>query len=106
MPGHRGVPVVAAGAQMSGDALALEKDLDGARGQPHLDFATSKAVRDAVEVTFELDMVVDADPTQAPLGKAIGFCRQRLEIGPVELFEQRPAGDTEPPDRAFVVELP
>jgi len=29
MLGHCGVPVVAAGAQMSGDALALKKDLDG-----------------------------------------------------------------------------
>jgi hypothetical protein len=29
--GHRGVPVVAAGAQMSGDALALEK-ISTARG--------------------------------------------------------------------------
>ena len=42
-------------------------------------------------------MVIDADPANAPLGKAIGLRRQRLEVGPVELFEQRPAGDTEPP---------
>ena len=54
--------MVAAGAQMSGDALALEKDLDGARGQPHLDFAAGKAIRHAVEMTLELDMVVDTDP--------------------------------------------
>ena len=47
--GHSGVPMVAAGPQMSGDPLALEKDLDGTRGQPHLDFAAGKAVRHAVE---------------------------------------------------------
>src|SRR5215472_6159333 len=61
---------------------------------------------DAVKMTLELDMVVDADPTDAPLGKTIGLRRQRVEIGPVELFEQRPPGDPEPPDRAFVIELP
>jgi hypothetical protein len=40
--------------------------------RPHLDFAASKAVRCAVEMALELDMVIDADPAQAALGKAIG----------------------------------
>jgi hypothetical protein len=101
--GHRGVPMVAAGPQMSSDPLTLQKDLNSARRQPHLDFAAGTVVRNAVEMTFELDMVVDADPAEAPLGKAIGLSRQRVEVGPIELLEQRPAGDTEPPDRAFVV---
>src|SRR5215469_5213311 len=103
--GHGGVVMVPAGAQMSGNPLALQKDLDGAWGQPHLDFATGKAIRDAVEVTFELDMVVNADPTEAPLGKAIGLGRQCIEVGPVQLFEQPPAGDAEPADPALVIEL-
>src|SRR5205823_1057696 len=68
--------------------------------------AAGKAVGHAVEMTFELDVVVDTNPADAPFGKAIGLRRQRVEVGPVELFEARPAGDTEPPDRAFVVELP
>src|SRR5215470_13536024 len=58
-----------------------------------------------VEVTFELDMVVNADPTEAPLGKAIGLGRQCIEVGPVQLFEQPPAGDAEPADPALVIEL-
>src|SRR5215831_11393770 len=90
---------------MSGDPLALEKDLDGARRQPDLNLAAGKAIRHAVEVTFELDMVVDADPTQAPLGKAIGLCWQRVEVRPIELFEQCSAGDPKPPDRSLVIEL-
>src|SRR5437763_16113805 len=57
-------------------------------------------------MALELDMVVDANPANAPLGKAIGLSRQRVEVGPIELFEQRPAGDTEAPDPAFVIELP
>src|SRR2546423_12724892 len=104
--GDCGVPMVAAGAQMSSDPLTLQKDLNSARRQPHLDLAAGKAVRNAVEMALELDMVVDADPTNAPLGKAIGLRRQRVEVGPFELLEQCPAGETEPPDRAFVVELP
>jgi hypothetical protein len=59
-----------------------------------------------VEMTFELDVIVDTNPADAPFGKAIGLRWQRVEVGPVELFEERPASDTEPPDRAFVVELP
>src|ERR1700736_3866561 len=98
--------MVAAGTQMSGDPLALQKDLNSARRQPHLNLAAGKAVRDAIEMALELDMIIDADPANAPLGKAIGLRRQRLEVGPVELFQQRPAGYTAPPDRAFFVELP
>jgi len=100
------VPMITAGAQMSGNPLALQKDLDGARRQPHLHLAAGKAVGHAVEMTFELDVVIDTNPAEAPFGKAIGLRRQRVEVGPVELFEERPAGDTEPPDRAFLVELP
>src|SRR6185437_15731051 len=53
--GDGGVPVIAAGAQMRGDPVALEKDLDSARRQPHLDLTTGEAVRDAVEVGLDLD---------------------------------------------------
>jgi hypothetical protein len=35
---------------MSGDALALEKDLDGTWGQLHLNFAAGKAIRHTVEM--------------------------------------------------------
>src|ERR1700730_7242912 len=104
--GDGGVPMVAAGAQMSGNPFALQKDFDGSRGQPHLDLAAGKAVGHAVEMTFELDVVVDTNPADAPFGKAIGLRRQRVEVGPVELFEERTPSDTEPPDQAFVVELP
>ena len=62
MIGHGGVAVIAAGAQMHGDALALEKDLDGARRQPHLHLAPGEAVRHAVKMRLDLDVVIDADP--------------------------------------------
>ena len=57
-------------------------------------------------MAFELDVVIDTNPADAPFGKAIRLRRQRVEVGPVELFEERAVGDTEPPDQAFVIELP
>jgi hypothetical protein len=56
-------------------------------------------------VQSESDMVVDADLAQAPLGKAIGLCRQRVEVGPIQLFEEHPPGDTEPADRVAVMRI-
>ena len=90
---------------MRGNALALQEDLDGARRQPHLDLTTGEAVRDAVEVSLDLDVVIDADPPQPPFGIGIGFARQRLEVRPVEFLEQRPAGHAEAADRPLLVEL-
>src|ERR1700688_3118126 len=48
------------------NALALKKDLAGARRQPHLALAAGEAVGDAVEVSLALDVVIDADPPQPP----------------------------------------
>ena len=56
---------------MSSDPLALQKDLNGARCQPHLDLAPGKVVGDAVEMALELDMVIDADPANAPFGALV-----------------------------------
>src|ERR1700731_719790 len=93
--GDGGVPMVTAGAQMSGNPLALQKDLDGSRRQSHLDLAAGKAVGHAVEMPFELDVVIDTNPADAPFGKAIGLRRQRVEVRLVELFEEHMAGDTQ-----------
>ena len=102
--GHGGVPVITAGAQMRGDPLAFQKDLDGARRQPDLDLATGEAVGNAVEVSLDLDVVIDADPP--PLGKRIGLVWQALEVWPIEFLEQRAAGDAQTTDRPLLVELP
>ena len=94
--GDGGVAVVAAGAQMRGDPLAFYKDLDSARRQPDLNLAAGEAVGDAVEVSLDQDMVIDADTAQPPFGKGVGFARQLLEVSPLEFLEEGPAGDTEP----------
>ena len=102
--GGGGVLAIAARSHVHGDPLALDEDLHGAAGDPHLDFAAREAVGDAVEVALDIDVIVDADPAHAPFGEDIRLGRQRLECGPVELFEQLPARDAEPTDRPLLVE--
>ena len=90
---------------MRGNALAFQKDLDRARRQPRLNLAAGEAVGHAVEVSLDLDVVIDADATQAPFGQSIGLARQRLEVRPVEFLEQRAAGNAEPAQHPLVIEL-
>jgi hypothetical protein len=90
---------------MRGNPLAFYKDLDSARRQPDLNLAAGEAVGDAVEVSLDQDMVIDADTAQPPFGKGIGLARQLLEVRPLEFLEEGPAGDTEPTDRPHLIEL-
>ena len=48
--GERGVLAVAAPSYVRSDPLALDKDLNRATGEPHLDFAAREAIGHAVEV--------------------------------------------------------
>jgi hypothetical protein len=84
--------------------LALGEDLHGSAGEAHLDLVAREAVGNAVEVALDIDVVVDADPAHAPFREDIGVNRQRLEQRPIEFFEELPAGDAEPADRALLVE--
>ena len=79
--GDGGVSMVATGTQMSGDPLALQKDLHGTRRQPHLDLAAGEAIGNTVEMALELDMVVDADPAHAPFGEGEGSLGNGLRWG-------------------------
>jgi hypothetical protein len=89
-----------------GNPLALGEDLHGSARQAHLDLVAREAVGNAVEVALDIDVVVDADPAHAPFREDIGGNRQGLEQRPIEVFEELPAGDAEPADRARFVELP
>src|ERR1700719_1426473 len=59
-----------------------------------------------VEVSLDLDVVIDADPPQPPFGKGIGLAGQPLEVRPIEFLEQRAASAPETADRTLLVELP
>jgi len=77
------VLAVAARTQMHGDPLALGEDLDGTAGEPHLDLRAGEAIRNAIKVPLDIDMVIDADPAQAPFGEDVGLHGQGLERWPV-----------------------
>lgn len=84
---HGRVLVVAAHALMRGDPLALVENLDGARGEAHLDLGADEAMRDAVTMRLDLDVIVDADPADPPLGEHVRALRQGLECRPVDLLQ-------------------
>jgi hypothetical protein len=58
-----------------------------------------EAVGNAVEVSLDQDVVIDADAAQPPFGKGVGLARQLLEVRPIEFLEEGSAGDAEPTDR-------
>jgi hypothetical protein len=51
---------------MDGDALAFMEDLDAAGGQARLDLSAGEAVGDGIIVGVDVDVIVDADPADAP----------------------------------------
>ncbi len=89
---------------MRGDALALEEDLDGPGGQPHVDIGAGEAVRDAVIMGVGLDVIIDAGAAGAPLAELVRLDRQGLQRRAINLFEQAPAGCAEPADRTLLIE--
>ncbi|MGY2922931.1 hypothetical protein ACVWYP_008561 [Bradyrhizobium sp. USDA 3262] len=101
---HGGVLVIAAHALMRGDPLALVEDLHGAGSEPHLDLGAGEAMGNAIVMLLHLDVVIETDTADTPLGEHVGGCRQRLECRPVDLFEQPAARYAEPPDRPLFVE--
>lgn len=66
---------------MHGNPLALSEDLDSPAGQPHLHLAAGKAVGNAVEVMLDLDLVINADPSNAPFGEDKRVGRQCFSTG-------------------------
>src|SRR5271157_3983075 len=65
--GQRAVPQTAVAPRMARHALATMEYLDGACGGAGVDLFTDQRVRHRVEVTVDLNMVVDADAGEAPL---------------------------------------
>ena len=101
---HGGVFVIAAHALMRGDPLALVEDLDGTGREPHLDLGAGEAMRNAVVMLLHLDVVIETDAADPPLGEDVGGRRQWLERRPVDLLEQPAACHAEPPDRPFLIQ--
>ena len=103
--GDRRVLPVPARPYVDGDALALVEDLDAAGGHPRLDLGAGEAVGDGIIVGVDVDVIVDADPADAPLAIFVRLVRQRLERWAVDLLEQLAAGDAEPAQGLPLIEL-
>lgn len=101
---HGSVLAVAAGAQMRGDPLAPGEHLDGSPGHPRLDGLAGKAIRHAVVMPVDIDVIIDADAADTPLGEHVGLDRQGLEPRAIEFFEKLAPCHAEPPDRPLIVE--
>lgn len=66
-------------ACVAGDSLALEEDLDGVMRDSRVHLLTDQRVRDAVERSLNLDVVVYVYPAQLPLSVFVGCLRQWAE---------------------------
>ena len=55
--------------EMGGDSSALEEDLDGGLGEPHLHLLMNELIGNAVVMAIQLDMVIDIDLGVFPFSK-------------------------------------
>jgi len=72
---------------MSSNALASVQDLDSVACDPGFDLLTNEAMRDAVIVSVNFDVVIDVHPTFVERRNFVTLCRQRTKHRPVESFE-------------------
>ena len=94
--GQRAVPRTAIAPRMARDPLAAVEHLDGARRGAGVDLLADQRVRHRVEETLDLNMVVDADAGEAPLGIFVVLLWQRLHGRPLDRLEQLAPADAEP----------
>ena len=85
-------------------ALATQEDLDGSGGDPCLDFVADQAVRNAVVVLGDLDVVVEIDATALPFRVLVGLLRQRHQGLTIELVEELAAAAS-PASQGAIVEI-
>ena len=88
MLGDRGRAMLQGTAQMRRHAFATEEDLDGLLGDANLDLLMYEAVRDAVVMLGDLDVIIEVDPAALPLGILVRLIRQRGQRRAIELLEQ------------------
>ena len=105
MLGDGRVLVIAAPAHVRGDPFSLEEDLDRPRGQTCINFGAGEAMRHAVIMGGNFDVIIDADATGAPFREFVRFGRKHLQRRAINLFQQLPACHAEPPDRTLFVEM-
>jgi hypothetical protein len=104
--GHvRGVGAMAPAAiapKVSGNALAAMEHLDRVRGDAEVDLLADQGVRHRTEEALDLDVIVEADARQTPLGIDIFGGRQPTQQRTLDHLEQLAPADAEATHRALV----
>ena len=93
--GVRAVPAAEVAALMDADALAAMEDLDGARGDAHLDLGADQRVRNRIQEVMDLDVIVEIDPRAPPFRELPVLGGQANEGGAFDLLEQLAPADAE-----------
>ena len=81
--GERGVTPAQVGSHMHGHPLAFEEALDRGGGKAHLELVAHQAMRDAVIVAVDLDVIVDVHDRALPLGELVACRRKRRHGGAI-----------------------
>ncbi|MEP6622287.1 MAG: hypothetical protein ABJE47_23390, partial [bacterium] len=87
MGGLGGVPALVRAARMGGDARAVLQHFQHRGGETDRDLRADEAVRHAVEMALDGDVVVDVHLRRLPLGELIAVCWQRTQRGALCLFK-------------------
>ena len=100
--GVRAVLAAHVAALMDADALTAMEDLDGARGDPHVDLGANERVRDRIEEVMDLDVIVEIDAGAPPFRELPIVGGQVVESAALDLLEQLAPAQAEIAHRALV----
>lgn len=73
---------------MTGHPLAFLESFDDTGGEPDMEFLAHQPERNAVVVLVGLDVIVDVDDGQFPLGVLVRLLRKTNRGRPIEQLEQ------------------
>src|SRR5271169_6392855 len=95
MVGVRAVLAAHVTALMDADALAPMEDLDGSRGDPHVDLGADERVRNRIQKVVDLDVIVEIDPRAPPLRELPVVGGQGDESVALDRLKQLPTAQAE-----------
>ena len=95
MVGVRAVLAARVTALMDADALAPMEDLDGSRGDPHVDLGADERVRNRIQKVVDLDVIVEIDPRAPPLRELPVVGGQGDESVALDRLKQLPTAQAE-----------
>ena len=86
--GHRGMAPLGKRAGVAGHPLAAAEHFDHGSREPDVNLLSQETIRHRVVMSVHLNVAVDVDPGQFPLGELVGGLRQGGEGGLVGAGEQ------------------